>query len=282
MTTSIMRLSVITINRNNADGLRKTIESVLSQTFTDFEYIVIDGASTDNSVEIITEYADKFTYWVSEPDKGIFNAMNKGILKATGEYLLFLNSGDWLADENVISDFFNAAFVEDVISGNMMLVYENENNILWESETPDEFSFETIYKRSLPHQATFIKAKLFDQYGLYNECNKIVSDREFFLKVLIIENVDYSHFDRLISYFDMTGISAQSSLTLIHERELETMYLNHIPQRVFNSYEKNWTEMISQRPIVREYLNLKNGKTASIVKLLLKIKSIIRDMRNYR
>lgn len=79
-----MKLSIITINRNNAAGLRRTIESVVSQTYTDFEYIIIDGASTDGSVEVIKEYSDKITYWVSEPDTGIYNAMNKGILKAQG------------------------------------------------------------------------------------------------------------------------------------------------------------------------------------------------------
>ena len=89
-----MKLSIITINRNNAAGLRRTIESVVSQTYTEFEYIIIDGASTDESVDVIKEYADKITFWVSEPDNGIYNAMNKGILKAKGEYLLFLNSGD--------------------------------------------------------------------------------------------------------------------------------------------------------------------------------------------
>jgi glycosyltransferase involved in cell wall biosynthesis len=89
-----MKLSVITINYNNAIGLRKTIESVVNQTFRDYEYIIIDGGSTDGSVDVIKEYADKIDYWVSEPDKGIYNAMNKGVAAAHGEYTNFLNSGD--------------------------------------------------------------------------------------------------------------------------------------------------------------------------------------------
>lgn len=271
-----MKISIITINRNNKIGLLKTIESVLKQTFNDFEYIVIDGLSSDGSVDVIKQFEDKITYWLTETDNGIFNAMNKGIKVAKGEYCLFLNSGDWLVDDFVLDDFCNAGFVEDIVSGNMLLVYENGNNILWESETVDEFSFDTIYKRSLPHQATFIKTKLFYQYGGFNEYNKIVSDREFFLKVLIVENASYSHFDRLISYYDMTGISAQTSMATIHERELAAMYLNHIPQRIFNSYAKNWTEIVNQRPIVREYLNLKNGKTGPIIKLLLRVKSLLK------
>lgn len=104
-----MQLSIITINRNNAAGLRRTIESVVSQTaFNQIEYIVIDGASTDGSKEVIMEFADKLTYWISEPDTGIYNAMNKGIKVATGEYCQFLNSGDWLAENKVIEDMTNS------------------------------------------------------------------------------------------------------------------------------------------------------------------------------
>ncbi|MDR2910496.1 MAG: glycosyltransferase [Bacteroidales bacterium] len=95
-----MKLSIITINLNNVAGLQKTIESVVKQTFTDYEYIVIDGGSTDGSADIIKQHANKITYWVSEPDKGIYNAMNKGIRVAKGEYCLFLNSGDWLINSN--------------------------------------------------------------------------------------------------------------------------------------------------------------------------------------
>ena len=89
-------LSIITVNLNNCDGLQKTIDSVVGQTFTDYEWIVIDGGSMDGSRELIEQYADCLAYWCSEPDNGIYNAMNKGISRATGEWLLFLNSGDSL------------------------------------------------------------------------------------------------------------------------------------------------------------------------------------------
>jgi len=112
------KLSIITVNLNNAEGLRKTIESVVSQTYTDYEYIIIDGGSTDGCVEIIKQYEDKITYWVSEPDKGIYNAMNKGILKAKGEYCQFLNSGDWLIKESILHDIFSILPIADIIYGN--------------------------------------------------------------------------------------------------------------------------------------------------------------------
>lgn len=121
-----MKLSIITVNRNNTEGLRKTIESVVSQTYTDFEYIIIDGASTDGSVDIIKEYADRITYWVSEPDNGIYNAMNKGILKAKGEYLQFLNSGDWLVDEGVLQTMIKYTDDVDILIGNIYLINGTE------------------------------------------------------------------------------------------------------------------------------------------------------------
>src|SRR4051812_22804100 len=102
MLTDMPRLSIITINYNNVSGLRKTVESVVNQTSQDFEYIVIDGGSTDGSVDVLKQYAKKIKYWISEPDKGIYNAQNKGILKATGEYCHFINSGDYLVKNDVI------------------------------------------------------------------------------------------------------------------------------------------------------------------------------------
>ena len=123
---TMKKLSIITINRNNSAGLHKTIESVVSQTFTDYEYIIIDGASTDGSVDIIKQYANKITSWVSEPDKGIYNAMNKGILKATGEYLLFLNSGDSLHTYNVLNEIFRKEINSKIILGDVNKIQINE------------------------------------------------------------------------------------------------------------------------------------------------------------
>ena len=129
-----MKLSIITINYNNRDGLQKTIESVVSQSFKDFEWIVIDGGSNDGSRELIERYAESISYWVSEPDKGIYNAMNKGIKASNGDYLLFLNSGDSLCDEYVIADFQKLSFTEDIISGNIIV----DDSIYNARFSPDE------------------------------------------------------------------------------------------------------------------------------------------------
>ena len=112
-----MKYSIITVNFNNKEGLRKTIESVIRQSFRDFEYIVIDGGSTDGSADILKEYDAQIDYWVSEPDKGIYNAMNKGIVQAKGEYLNFMNSGDYFYDNQVLQHVADYGYDTDFIVG---------------------------------------------------------------------------------------------------------------------------------------------------------------------
>ena len=119
-----MKLSIITVNLNNLEGLKKTYESVVCQTFTDYEWLVIDGGSTDGSREFIEQHQDKFAFWCSEPDKGIYNAMNKGIVRAKGEYLNFMNSGDCFACENTLTGVLGKPRKADALYG-----YVTEENI---------------------------------------------------------------------------------------------------------------------------------------------------------
>jgi len=228
------KLSIITVNLNNREGLERTIQSVISQTFTDFEYIIIDGGSTDGSVEVIQNHADRIDYWVSEPDKGIYNAMNKGILKANGEYLLFLNSGDWLADEKVVKDFCKSNLNEDIISGNVVM--NNPKKEIWKTPQKDELKFSVFYEGTLPHPPTFIIKDLFYQYGFYNENNILVSDWEFFLKCLVIKNCSYNHVDRIISYFDMTGISQNPLFANLLMEERQSILKKYFPEIVLADY----------------------------------------------
>ena len=150
-----MKLSIITVNLNNRDGLQKTIDSVISQTFKDFEWIEIDGGSTDGSKELIEQYAEHFSYWVSEPDKGIYNAMNKGIKVAKGKYLLFLNSGDGLCDEAVIDDFYSFDAAEDVIAGNI-IVDDSIYNVRF-SPDEQEIDYQFMCDSTVLHPSSFIK-----------------------------------------------------------------------------------------------------------------------------
>lgn len=217
-----MKFSVITINRNNAHGLQKTMKSVLSQTFTDFEYIVIDGASTDNSIDEINLLEPQFLQklsWISEADTGIYNAMNKGILKSIGDYLLFLNSGDYLNDESVLNDiaeeFTNNSV--DIISGSLWIV-ENEKKTHLLQPAKGVSLYHCIHKGIL-HPCTFIKRTLFDTYGLYNEQNKYISDFEFFIKACGLNNSNYKFTFREIACFNTLGVTSQSEN--IEELEIE-------------------------------------------------------------
>ena len=121
-----MKYSIITINYNNKEGLERTIQSVLGQISKDYEYIIIDGGSTDGSVDVIRQYADHISYWISEPDKGRYNAMNKGIRQATGDYLNFMNSGDTFHSSSVLEDIAKMNFDEDIITGGF---YDSEKKI---------------------------------------------------------------------------------------------------------------------------------------------------------
>ena len=172
-----MKLSIITINRNNAGGLKKTIESVVSQTFDNIEYIIIDGASTDKSIDVILSHKDKISYWVSEPDTGIYNAMNKGIRKANGDYLLFLNSGDYLVDETVIESVFVERPQSDIVCCRCNV--SQDGKVIWVSNPPQRVTFATLFFQGLNHQSTFIKRSLFMDLGLYDESLIVItSDHE--------------------------------------------------------------------------------------------------------
>ena len=121
-----MRLSIITVNYNNKDGLQKTIDSVISQTFKDFEWIVIDGGSTDGSRELIEKNKNYFSFWCSEHDKGVYNAMNKGIVHAKGEYLNFMNSGDCFVSNKVLEKIFSNDYTNDILYGNVVTFKNNK------------------------------------------------------------------------------------------------------------------------------------------------------------
>lgn len=227
-----MKLSIITINYNNKDGLQKTINSVITQTYKDFEWIIIDGGSTDGSKELIEKYADYITYWVSEPDKGIYNAMNKGIRVANGEYLLFLNSGDYLVSKCTLKHVFYRSFQADIVYGN--LLYDKKEVERAPGCHNDYIACIDLIKGTLYHPATFIKRKLFKKYGYYDETLKIVSDWKFFLYVIAIKGCSVKYLNEDISCFDVNGIS---SIQVVERRkEREKVLLEFFPKSVIDDY----------------------------------------------
>ena len=201
-----MKLSIITVNLNNRDGLETTMASVVAQTYTDFEYLVIDGGSTDGSVEVIKAAAERITYWVSEPDSGVYNAMNKGIARAKGEYLLFLNSGDRLMGRETLSKAALHLRGVDLVYGNLR--YDLIDGF-YDTNYPDKLSMSYLYKHYIPHPATFIKQGLFRRVGEYEEQYRICGDWVFFMKSLVLYGASYLHINQIITIYDARGMSAK-------------------------------------------------------------------------
>ena len=177
-----MLLSIITVNYNDAIGLEKTIKSVQSQTYRDFEHIIIDGNSNDGSKEIIKKHKNSFSYWVSKSDSGIYNAMNKGINVAKGEYLLFLNSGDWLYDNEVLGKFVKFNPIEDIVYGDSQFINPNGNSYL--KKMPDNLHGMMIFHRTLNHQSSFYKNSLFEGDNGYDESYEMLADWVFYNEII--------------------------------------------------------------------------------------------------
>lgn len=244
-----MILSIITINFNNYAGLKRTIDSVVVQSFHDYEWIIIDGGSKDGSRELIEQYSAHFSYWVSEPDKGVYHAMNKGIARAKGEYLMFLNSGDWLVDSNTLQKCISYGFSSDVIYGDSLFVYENQ---VVEYRYHSPLTLNDLYTGFLGHASSFIRSNLLRQEK-YNEDYKIVSDWEFWIK-LAMRNGSFFHIDEFVSYFDTTGISSTDDILRSRERrQVISEYVPLIVERDLKYIKQLETQL--DEPQVRQVLH---------------------------
>ena len=210
-----MKLSIITINRNNLYGLQKTINSVIAQTFSDLEWIVIDGGSTDGSRELIEQNADHFSYWVSEPDKGIYNAINKGIAHAQGEHIQILNSGDTLFEDTTLEKLFLHNLDADINYGDAFLHYPDGSTI--DKQYPDIVTLHYFIHNVINHQATFFKRQVVDCHP-YDEKYLIAGDWAYCMEA-VCRGLKFQHIHQTIVNYDNSGISAQWSERQIKERE---------------------------------------------------------------
>ena len=296
-----MKLSIITITYNNAEGLRRTIQSVQSQTFRDFEHIIVDGRSTDGSVEVIREYADNEAIgpegykatrqekngkaddtlpnrpiasspnrheicWISEKDRGVYDAQNKGIRLAHGEYCYFLNAGDTFCNEHVLELIFKPltfnlsplTSTPDILYGNEIIVDGNGQRvgIARGVENP---SFVDLYNSCMKHQASFIRRSLFDKYGMYDADMRICSDFDWFFRVIAFhDDVTLQYKDVDIAYFENTGVSYHSPELCARER-----------QQILDRYMTK--RMQRDYLLLGKYPRLSRVGENKIVKLLLRI-----------
>lgn len=251
-----MKLCIVTINYNNAEGLRKTMESVLAQTYTEIEYIIVDGASTDGSVDVIRELATRPTIkWVSEKDTGIYNAMNKGIRMATSEYIQILNSGDILFDSNVTKrmierlDQINSQNENPIgiLYGNMIKV--NASGKVVGKSGYTEYSLRQFYSSTLNHDCAYIRRDLFEEYGLYDEQLKIVSDWKWYLQAIGLGRVKPEYVDIDVTIFDDGGIS-ETNLALRYAERRKVLE-EVLPPAVLWDYDTHAFEMEQMKRLRR-------------------------------
>lgn len=228
-----MKYSIITINYNNCEGLRKTIESVISQSYQDYEFIIIDGGSNDGSRELIEQYSDNITYWVSEPDKGIYNAMNKGIHAAKGDYLNFMNSGDIFYSNEVLAQLTSIDSDADIIVGKDYH-HNQESGKGFSSILPTRISMVTFYMETLPHQGAFIRRSLFAD-APYDENLKIAADWAFYVRKIVFEDCSVCLIPIIVSQREPGGISC--SQARYQKEEREKIIHKIMPIGVFRDYQ---------------------------------------------
>ncbi len=258
-------ISVITINLNDKLGLQRTVESVKIQNNSLYEHIIIDGGSSDGSVEFIKENASCFSYWISESDKGVYDAQNKGIAKAKGAYLIFLNSGDTFCSKDILDLFVNVHKTEkhSVIYGNSNIIKGNASEKL---VPPDQLTTNFWYRQTLNHQAVFFKKDVFEKYGSYKTNYRFSADLDLLLKIFKKEPDSFLHWNEFVCNYVEEGISAkpENYEQILKEKELilkvhltseeykraKDNYLNELP------FKTRLRIFISERPLLKSLTGL--------------------------
>lgn len=223
-----MKLSIITVNYNDASGLERTIQSVISQTFRDFEFIIIDGGSTDGSVDVIKKYEKHIDYWISEPDGGIYPGMNKGLCQAKGEYVNFMNGGDCFHTPDVLEKIFSIDTDADIITG--AHTGSPHPNVGQNGVTMYD-----LYTGAIDHQASFIRREIALKHP-YDERYRIVSDWKFFIQALIFDNCSFYYTDTIVVNVDVNGIS--NTQIALDRQERQSVLKELFPERILKDYEK--------------------------------------------
>ena len=260
-----MKYSIITVNYNNKDGLRKTIESVIHQSFRDFEYIIIDGGSTDGSADALKEYDAQIDYWVSEPDKGIYNAMNKGIAQAKGEYLNFMNSGDCFYAPDILEKVASYNYETDFIVGRDYH-FNEEIQKGHVSILPSRTTMIHFFVATLDHQSSFIRRELFDN-SPYDEGYRLVSDWIFFTEKIVRDGKQVQFIPDIICRREEGGLSEQQ-----HERnktEIKEFLHQFLPIGVYEDYAT--LAKLDRISLYRFFYIINNDKMRKILVSCIKI-----------
>lgn len=232
-----IKISVVTVCYNSVSSIEDTIKSVINQTYPNIEYIIIDGGSTDGTVDILKKYSDRVTYWISEPDKGIYDAMNKGIDIATGDYLNFMNAGDTFFEDKVIEKAVTLFNDADFVAG--IGAYVKNGQLLYKFWKPikKNFKFKDIFFGNIVnHQASFIKRTLL--INGYELSYTLISDEILFLDKIVFGNATYQPICLIISKYDISGISNQIDNWGNLMKERDSFYKKNLPRLILRDYNK--------------------------------------------
>lgn len=262
MTNQNPLFSIITVSFNSARTIEKTILSVLNQTYKNIEYIIIDGGSTDGTVDIIKKYSNRISYWVSEKDNGIYDAMNTGTDIANGDYLNFMNSDDYFFSENVINNvipFCNQKY--DIIYGDTEVRYK-DFKFIKKNSNPNH-----LWMSPVNHQSSFIKRETMQKYK-YNTANRLVADFEFFLNVYYSEGGAIKKIDEVIASYYADGISGKEdkqviidcykTITKFRKNIFITMFYKilRIKPIIKKGYRVNYSGLLRQKFLIKNFYKI--------------------------
>ncbi len=258
------KYTIITINYNNGKELHHTIESVINQSFRDVEYIIIDGGSTDDSVDIIKQYDEHIDFWISERDRGIYNAMNKGLKHAHGEYVNFMNSGDSFYSPHVLEEIDRQISDADILFGNVC--NSISGHIYGGIPASSDVTFLTLKKEILCHQGTFYHRSIFDRHP-YDESLKLIADWKVNVQAIIFDNCKAKVVDTIVANYDLTGMSSTQSQ--LHAEERRKVMSELFPERILKDYEHLYT--VNEMPIIALLPQMKQrGRVQKIIYLFAK------------
>lgn len=274
-------ISIITICYNEVSTIEKTLTSVISQTYTNKEYIVIDGNSTDGTKEIIEKFANSITYWQSKPDNGIYNAMNIGVQHATGDYVIFINGGDSFYDTTTLEKMAINLGDIDIIEGRVV----SDNQEEWSIRPHFKNLFKQLICESLDHQGTFIRRKLLVD-NPYDEKYKIASDYKFTIEELLLKERSYRFVDTLVAKVNVSGISQLNpTLSLMERRQIyEELFPSPITEGFIeyrNTYKRHDNALVKYAVYLKENNNFAYCIVRKIAKRLVKLTKILNRAKRH-
>lgn len=231
-----IKITIVTVSYNAHKTIEETIKSVINQTYSNIEYIIIDGNSKDNTVEIIKRYSNKVSYWISEPDCGIYDAMNKGIMKATGEWIIFMNSGDTFIHNNILKEVFSNSIPNNihVLYG----AYQTKNGNIISNSIPPRPIENLIFEMPFCHQSCFVRTFIIKK-ELFNLDYKIAADYYFFRSLYTKYGKDvFFQIETSISFFDISDSFSQKNVNNLRREYCKIRGLKGIIYWIINKLTK--------------------------------------------